>query len=160
MYDVAGDTGEDGSFSVKLHRHVYKNLSLAAGIENIVRYGEAAAGSKSAYVVASNIFTIRKPRRLFSAFALTVGVGDGRFNRMENILSGKNEASLFGSVGLRITQAVGVVGTWFGQDMSLGVSIALPEPVSLRVTPVVTDVTGEAGYDPRFAVAVGGAYRF
>lgn len=153
-YDLMDGTLGDGSFSLKLHRRLYEDWAIAVGVEDLMRYGEWI--SKSAYVVVSNRFTLFGAPRI----GASIGIGDGRFNSMDNLLDRKNEASVFGSLGLLLTQKTGLVATWYGQDLSLGMSFTIPWPRPITITPMVIGVTGQTPQGARFAIGVGGAHTF
>jgi len=85
----------------------------------------------------------------------TLGVGDGRFNTMENLSSGTNAAGVFGGLSAQFADRVHVLGTWHGQDLNVGGSFVVPGPVPMTVTPVWVNVLDEHVDGHRFAISVG-----
>jgi hypothetical protein len=155
VYDLVEDPLSEGSLSLKIHRHVYKGLSVAAGIEDMIQYG--GWDSKSAYVVASQV--VRIDGEILTGASATIGVGDGRFNTMERLSNGTNQASLFGALSVQLAGRVNVSGTWYGQDLNLGISVALPRPLPITLTPVWVSVLGKHALGDRFALSVGTSLR-
>lgn len=125
------DLFSEGSLSLKVHRHVYRGLSMAAGIEDLVQYG--GWNSKSAYVVASQ--TLGLDGELLTGASATLGVGDGRFNTMERLSNGTNRADLFGGLSVRLVDRLNVPRERDGHVVRAG-----PKPRALG---------RRAGPDPR-----------
>jgi hypothetical protein len=155
-YDVVGDPLSDGSLGLKLHRHIYDGLSIAVGIEDAIRYGDWAA--RSAYAVASQ--TVQVDTEILTGASATIGVGDGRFNTMSNISEGDNEFGLFGGGSFQVMNRVNVLGTWYGQDLNLGMSVVVPGPFPITLTPVWVSVLDRQSMGNRFALSIGTRYRF
>ncbi|MGP1371578.1 MAG: S-layer homology domain-containing protein [Almyronema sp.] len=152
IVDLQGDAFEDGGFSFKLHRQFEGGWAIAAGVENLITFGNPDGG-ESGYGVVSKIFRLRDdPSRPFSSITTSVGLGGGRF-RSEG--SGENDVDVFGSVGIRVVEPVSVIADWTGQDLNLGVSVAPLRNFPLVITPALADVTGEAGDGTRFIMGVG-----
>jgi hypothetical protein len=156
IYALVGDPLSQGSLSLKVHRHVYKGLSVAAGIEDMIQYG--SWDSKSAYAVASQV--IRIDGEILTGASATVGVGDGRFNTMKRLSNGKNQASLFGAVSIQLVDRVNVSGTWYGQDLNLGLSVVVPGPIPLTLSPTWVSVLDKHVFGDRFALSVGTSVPF
>jgi hypothetical protein len=156
-YDLVGDPLSDGSISFKLHRRLYEGLAIAVGIESAVKYGGDLAGT-SAYAVASH--TVEIDGGLLTGASATVGIGDGRFNTMSNLAEGKNRAGWFGGMSLQWMDCASVLGTWYGQDLNLGLSVVAPGPIPVTVTPVWSSVLGRQAFGDRFALSIGASYQF
>ena len=155
-YDVVGDPFQDGSIGLKLHRHLYEGLHVAAGVEDLFHYGDWV--SRSAYAVAS--YTARFDGEWLTGGSATVGMGDGRFNTTSNLSQGKNRAGLFGGLSVEVANRVNVLSTWYGQDLNLGMSFSVPGPVPVTITPVWSSVLGKHDLGDRFAMSIGTAYQF
>jgi len=99
----------------------------------------------------------------FSVVTLNAGLGNGRFCA-EDLTTSNGLAdcgvNFFGSVGLRANQYIGLIGDWSGQDLNLGVSLALFKQFPLVITPALVDVTGSAGDKARFTLGAGVGLRF
>lgn len=154
-YDLVGDTFQDGSVSVKLHKRLPRDLGLAIGIENIVEHGNNDSGT-SLYGIATKIFRFRESTtQPFSMMTLSVGAGNGRFRTESDVLEGKKTVGVFGSVGIRIVRPLAFIADWTGQDLNLGLSIAPLRKHPLIITGALADVTGSAGDGSRFVLGVG-----
>ena len=154
LIDLAGDTFDERTLSVKLHRRLGDNWAVAAGIENMIIAGRAHGG-RSVYGVVSGFLPLQEIGPLRGELTMTVGVGDGRFNGFENMQQGTNTASMFGGIALRVLSAVSVFGSWTGQDLNAGVSWAPFADLPLVITPVLLNVDGEDGHGARFALCMG-----
>jgi len=156
VYDLVDDPLSEGSLSLKAHRHLYKGLSVAVGIEDMIQYG--GWDSKSAYAVASQV--VRIDDEILTGASATVGIGDGRFNTMKRLSNGTNQASLFGALSLQLVDRVNVSGTWYGQDLNLGLSIVVPGPIPFTLSPTWVSVLGKHVFGDRFALSVGTSVPF
>jgi hypothetical protein len=156
VYDLVDDPFSEGSLSLKVHRHLYKGLSVAVGIEDMIQYG--GWDSKSAYAVASQV--VRIDGNFLTGASATVGVGDGRFNTMKRLSNGTNQASLFGALSIQLVDRVNVSGTWYGQDLNLGLSVVVPGPIPFTLSPTWVSVLGKHVFEDRFALSVGTSVPF
>lgn len=155
IYDLFGDTFEDGGVSFKLHRLIGDDLAVAIGVENAIVWGNTD-GDQSVYGVVSKVFRLREnPSDPFSRLTASVGLGGGRFRSEEDIEDKDGTTNVFGSVGLQVVEPVTLIADWNGQDLYLGASIVPIQGVPLVITPAVADVTGNAGDDPRFILGIG-----
>lgn len=155
IYDLFGDTFEDGGVSFKLHRLIGDDLAVAIGVENAIIWGNTD-GDQSVYGVVSKVFRLREnPNDPFSRLTASVGLGGGRFRSEDDIEDKDGTTNVFGSVGLQVVEPVTLIADWTGQDLYLGASIVPIQGVPLVITPAVADVTGNAGDDPRFILGIG-----
>lgn len=155
IYDLFGDTFEDGGVSFKLHRLIGDDLAVAVGVENAIVWGNTD-GDQSVYGVVSKVFRLREnPSDPFSRLTASVGLGGGRFRSENDIEDKEGSTNVFGSVGLQVVEPITLIADWTGQDLYLGASIVPIQGVPLVITPAVADVTGNAGDDPRFILGIG-----
>lgn len=155
IYDLFGDTFEDGGVSFKLHRLIGDDLAVAVGVENAIVWGNTD-GDQSVYGVVSKVFRLREnPSDPFSRLTASVGLGGGRFRSENDIEDKEGTTNVFGSVGLQVVEPITLIADWTGQDLYLGASIVPIKGVPLVITPAVADVTGNAGDDPRFILGIG-----
>lgn len=153
-YDLVGETGKDGSLSWKLHRRLGP-VAVGLGVENAWIFG-TTDGGRSRYGVAGTVLPIRAGRTWISELAVVGGMGDGRFTRWRDIEAGSSRWTGFGTLSLRVHRRVGVFGTWTGQNLNGGVSVAPFPRLALVVTPVVLDLAGRHSIDQKPRLAVGG----
>ncbi|MBB4634705.1 hypothetical protein [Longimicrobium terrae] len=146
---------ETGALSVKLHRSLPRETSIAVGVENAALWGDSDT-ERSYYGVVSHITRrVRDSSRPFSSALISVGVGDGRF-RSENAISNRRkETNVFGSVGVRVIEPMSFIADWTGQDLNVAASFTPFRRQPLVITPGLADVTGNAGDGVRFILGVG-----
>ncbi|NEQ20678.1 MAG: S-layer homology domain-containing protein [Microcoleus sp. SIO2G3] len=155
IYDLEGDTFEDGGVSFKVHRLFPGDFAVAVGVENLIEWGNTDGGS-SVYGVASKVFRLRRDgSQPLSRVTASVGIGGGRFRSEDNIEEGDEDPNVFGSVGVQVAEPITVIAEWTGQDLNLGASIVPIRGVPLVITPAAADVTGTAGDGTRFILGVG-----
>ena len=160
-YATVRDGGpfSDGSLSAKVHRAFGRDLGVAVGVENAVRWGRTDAGV-SVYGAATRLLHLRKASSaLFSSAALTLGVGNGRFRSEEDIVAGRKTANVFGAVGVRVAEPVSLTADWTGQDLYAAVSVRPVRHIPLVATVGVADITGSAGDGARLIVSAGYGFR-
>ncbi|HET7322487.1 MAG TPA: hypothetical protein VFI96_08345 [Longimicrobiaceae bacterium] len=147
--------GNVGAISTKLHRALPGSAGMALGFENAINVNGAGDHGLTIYGVASKVWKLsRQPT--FSTVTTSVGVGSGRFRRLEDIRNGKRTAvNVFGSIGLQLLPPLSVIADWTGQSLTLGSSIVPLRAIPLIITPAVTDVAGDHVGDPRFILGVG-----
>ncbi|HUF08684.1 MAG TPA: hypothetical protein VMO47_05140 [Rhodothermales bacterium] len=156
------DETRDVSVSAKVHRQVTDNLSLAVGVENgVALRGEIGDSGTSYYGVATRNFRLRSNlQRPFSMLTASAGIGNGRFRSERQIVDGDERLNVFGSLGIQVVRALGVVADWTGQDLNAGLSIAPLKRVPFIITAAYADVTGRAGDGARLVIGVGYGYSF
>jgi hypothetical protein len=147
--------GEVGSVSFKLHRLLPADFAVAAGVENVVHWGDTDAG-RSPYAALSRVFLLNDdPRVRFGALVVSAGVGGGRFRSERDVQQDRRVASPFASAALFVAEPVTVVADWTGQDLAAGVSFLPIRRLPLVFTPAVADLTHRAGDGPRFILGIG-----
>jgi hypothetical protein len=152
---VRGGFLETGGVSVKLHRAVSENTSVAVGWENAVLWG-GSDDDGSLYAAATRIVPLRRdPAQRFGVAVFTLGVGNGRFRFEEDYADDKEMVNLFAAAGVRVSEPLSLVADWTGQDLNLAASVTPIRRVPLVLTAGVADVTGMAGDGARFIVSLG-----
>lgn len=153
--DLIGNTAEDGSVSLKLHRRLPEDLAVAVGVKNVIRFG-ATDSATGYYGVVTKKFSLQEDvQQPFSQLFVSAGVGSGQFRSELDISEDRNSVGLFGSVAVRVAEPISAIAEWSGQDLTLGLSIAPFREVPLVVTPAITDITGKAGDGSRFILGIG-----
>ncbi|MDJ1176996.1 hypothetical protein [Roseofilum capinflatum] len=160
IVDLVGETGQDGSVSVKIHRQLPQNWAIAVGVHNGLQWGDTDGGS-SVYGVVSKRFDLRENvSDPFSRVYVSAGVGGGQFRSEENIMGQQDAIEGFGGVAVRVVPSVNAIVEWTGQDLTLGASVAPFSKLPLVITPAVTDLTGSAGDGSRFILGIGYVFSF
>ncbi len=161
IYDLLGDTFEDGGISFKVHRIFPNNFAVALGVENFITWGNPDPEYSSAYGVVSKVFPLGGRTEGFTRSVTTsVGLGGGRFRSESDIENGDSSLNLFGSVGVRIAEPIALKAEWTGQDLNVGASIYPIPGTPLVITPAIADVTGNTGDGVRFILGIGYGYQF
>jgi hypothetical protein len=153
-----------GSVNFKLHKQFGDNFAVAAGWENAIRNGYAATDSTyrdTFYGVLTSVLPVSDSNN----FTASVGVGNGRFRSINDIfVTGRDTTSVFGSLGFRVSENIGLVADYNGRNFSLGLplSLKLSDGMGLQVTPALLDVAGDkvAGELTRFGIGGGLGIRF
>lgn len=156
LSERGGTFGEVGSLSVRLHRLLAEDFSVAAAWENPVSWGDSDAG-ETRYVVFSRIWrTSIDPDEPLSATVVSAGVGDGRFRTEAQVAGGRERANFFLSTATRVREHVSAIVDWTGADLNLAIStMPLGRRFPVIVTPGIADVWGYAGDGARPILAVG-----
>jgi hypothetical protein len=169
-YTVASFGGSrapgSGGINLKLHKQFPGGWATAIGGEGIFNFGALPSNSPTQsndfentyYGAVSRIFPLQEDIDApFSRIALTAGVGSGRFRTLEQINQRQFGVGLFGSVALRATSNLSLIGEWTGQDLAAGVSWVPLEGLPLVLTPAFRDLSGPNLSGPRFVMGVGGS---
>lgn len=144
-----------GALSFKLSHMFPKGLAVAAGAERVVIVGREGDGGKAYFGAASKMFFRGDGTGPLSAIGVTVGAGNGRFRRVEDVWEDRQVINAFGAVGVRVFDGIGVIADWSGQDLTLAASLVPLRCVGLIISGGITDITGSAQSPRRFVVGVG-----
>lgn len=152
-----------GSVNFKLHKQFGDNLAIAAGWENAIRNGYVATDvtdTDTFYGVVTGVLPVSSSNN----FTASVGVGNGRFRSISDIFGNKAASNVFGSLGFRVSENIGLVADYNGRNMSVGLplSVKLSDNIGLQIVPSILDVAGDktAGEVTRFGIGGGLAVRF
>ncbi|WP_310428943.1 S-layer homology domain-containing protein [Chamaesiphon sp. VAR_48_metabat_135_sub] len=155
-----------GAVNFKLHKQFGENVAIAAGWENAIRHGyEAGDGTDkpTVYGVVTGVLPVSDTNN----FTASVGIGNGRFRQIADIFQPNNNndtTSIFGSLGFRVSENIGLVADYNGRNFSVGLplSLKLSDSVGLQLTPAILDVAGDkvAGELTRFGIGGGLGFRF
>lgn len=146
---------ETGGLSVKLHRALPRQTSVAVGWENAVLWG-GSDDDGSLYGVVTKMVTLRQdPEAPLNTAVLTLGVGNGRFRFENDDADGNETVNLFAAAGARITPQVSLVADWTGQDLNAAASLTPLPRVPMVITVGLADLTGSAGDGARFILSLG-----
>jgi hypothetical protein len=155
-----------GSFSFKLHKQFGEQFAIAGGYENALIWNSDPSssldGGKTGYGVASFVLNPDPNLGFFSNTTLSVGGGAGRFRSVGDIRNGKDSYGVFGSLGTRLSPNFSLVVDWNGQDINVGLPIAvyLGDNASLQVVPSVVDLANKETGGARFVLNGGLGFHF
>jgi hypothetical protein len=146
---------ETGGLSVKLHRALPRQTSVAIGYENALSWGGSDAEG-SLYGAVTRMVNLREdPESVFNIAVFTLGVGNGRFRFEEDDAEGKETVNVFAAAGVRATPSVSLVADWTGQDVNAAASLTPLRHIPLVVTVGLADLTGSAGDGARLILSLG-----
>ena len=158
--DLIGNTAQDGTLSLKIHRRLPDDFAVAAGIKNLIRFG-ATDSETGYYGVVTKRFQLQESvEKPFSQLFVSAGLGSGQFRSELDITNNRDSVGIFGSVAVRMAEPVSAIAEWSGQDLTLGLSVVPFPEIPLVVTPALTDITGNAGDGSRFILGIGYALSF
>jgi hypothetical protein len=150
-----------GGVNFKLHKQFGDNVAVAAGWENAIKF-DSDTTRETFYGVLTGVLPVSDTNN----FTASVGVGNGRFRQVSAINANLNndDTSIFGSLGFRVSENIGLVADYNGRNFSLGLplSFQLSDGVGFQVTPALLDVAGDrvAGEQSRFGVSGGLGFKF
>ena len=155
----------NATLSARLHR-IVGGYGISIGQENITQIGATSGpgpdGGRSNFLAVSRLLRLGVRDTLSIADSMpgrellwTVGVGDGRFRREQDVFAGKSTVNVFASVGFRFHERFAAIVDYTGQDVAVALSVVPFRCFPLVVTPGFADVAGIAGDGARFVVAVG-----
>ena len=155
----------NATLSARLHR-IVGGYGISIGQENITQIGATSGpgpdGGRSNFLAVSRLLRLGVRDTLSIADSMpgrellwTVGVGDGRFRREQDVFAGKSTVNVFASVGFRFHERFAAIVDYTGQDVAVALSVVPFRCFPLMVTPGFADVAGIAGDGARFVVAVG-----
>ncbi len=155
VIDLLGDSFEDGSFSLKLHRQLPANFRIAVGWQEAVTWGKLDVDSAVFGVVTKSFALKANPSDIFSQIDISIGVGGGPFRSETDVENGDDSLGVFGSIAVRVAEPVSTIVEWTGQDLTVGISWIPFSNLPLVIVPAVTDLTGTAGDGTRFIFGIG-----
>jgi hypothetical protein len=147
---------ETGGLSLKLHREVVPQTSVAVGWENALRWG-GTDDDGSLYAVATRMVNLR-PDSVpgpFGKAVVTLGVGNGRFRTEKDDAEGNETVNVFAAAGVRVNEPLSLMADWTGQDLNAGASITPLRHIPLVFTLGLADITGSAGDGARLIFSLG-----
>jgi S-layer homology domain len=150
-----------GSFSFKLHKQFGDRFAIAGGYENAITWNPTSVqgldGGQTGYGVASFVLNPDPNFGFLSNTTLSVGGGAGRFRNVGDIRNGKDSYGTFGSLGTRLSPNFSVVVDWNGQDVNVGLPIAvyLGDSASLQLVPSIVDLANRETGGAKFVVNAG-----
>jgi hypothetical protein len=152
-----------GNVNFKLHKVLTDNLAVAVGWENAISHGYTPATDPGSTVYG--VLTGVLPLGETSNITASVGAGNGRFRTSSDLSTDKQGTNLFGSIGVRATDYLAVVGDYNGRTFNVGLplTLTLSDGVGFQVTPALLDIGGDktsVGAGTRFGISGGLGIKF
>ncbi len=147
-----------GAINFKLHKSFGDNFAIAAGWENAIRQNLPANTPDTFYGVATGIIPVGDS----SNFTASIGTGNGRFRYFSDVNNNRDTINLFGSLGFRATENIGIVADWDGNALNVGVPLTVKAGDSLgfEVIPSLLNVSGSNGGSTQFGLGGGVGFSF
>jgi hypothetical protein len=162
-YSTSANTGgnsifNQGAFNFKVHKSLGDNFAIAGGWENAIRQNLPAGTTNTFYGVATKIIPVGES----SNFTASVGAGNGRFRSVGDVAANRDTVNLFGSLGFRATENIGVVADWDGNAVNLGLPLTFKvgDNLGFQVTPSLLNVSGSNGGSSEFGIGGGVGFNF
>jgi S-layer homology domain len=162
-YSTSANTGgnsifNQGAINFKLHKSFGDNFAIAAGWENAIRQNLPADTQNTFYGVATGIIPVGES----SNFTASVGTGNGRFRYFSDVNNNRDTINLFGSLGFRATENIGVVADWDGNAVNVGVPLTFKvgDNLGFQVIPSLLNVSGSNGGTTQFGLGGGVGFNF
>ncbi|MCG5526121.1 hypothetical protein LRB11_14485 [Ectothiorhodospira haloalkaliphila] len=142
---------EDGNLNVKVHRQLPGLMSggvssVAVGVGNLVRWGDAREVDQNRYASASTLLPLSTPGGRSVPVMLTAGHGTA-------ISDLGREADSFFGAGVGLTSRFSATASWAGDEWITGVSW-LERDLNMQVTLAMGDATDRLGDGRRYILAV------
>jgi S-layer homology domain len=148
--------GDRGGFNFKVHKQLGDNVSIAAGWDNAIRNGYTTSNDPrdTFYGVITAVLPVGET----SNFTASVGGGNGRFRTFGDLSADNNTTNIFGSLGFRVSENIGLVADYNGRNLNIGLPLTLKlgDSVGFQVTPVLLDVAGDQNSGPKSRFGIGG----
>lgn len=164
-YNVFGNFGDSLTLSASLSRQIVSFLSLAVGVQNIVGTKSSEEYLLPSYYSAATSNISLSDSSWFNALSLTLGVGNGAYNRevvADRILleaeSNFSNFDVFGALALAIHNQVNLIGNFNGQNVDAGLSVVPFTSLGLVVTGSLLDLLDISGDGVRLGLSV--AYNY
>ncbi|MBR9814413.1 hypothetical protein GYB61_11225 [bacterium] len=156
LISIEDDFAEDGNIGFKVHTKVTDTTSVAVGVENLGRFGQAEGTNSSHYVALATAWQLRPgvPENPLTLIT-NIGVGDNRFDDF-----GEDGTGAFGSAALFFTPQVGAIVDWTGRQLNAGVSFVPFRSFPMNITVGAANVTERNHEDVRFSGSVGFSFNF
>jgi S-layer homology domain len=152
-----------GAVNFKLHKQFGDNFAIAAGWENAIKHGYDSSDQTvrdTFYGVVTGVLPVSDTNN----FTASVGIGNGRFRQIADIVNDRDKTAFFGSLGFRISDNIGIVTDYNGRNFSVGLPLnfRLSDNIGVQVTPAILDVAGDkiSGEVSRFGIGGGVGIRF
>jgi hypothetical protein len=152
--------GSHVTVSAQIFRHLDPTLAIAFGGENALTAG-GDKDNASYYGAVSKIFwNPIKDQRWLQSITVTGGVGSGRFRTIDQVLKDEESVGVFASAGFLFHEQVNAIADYTGQDLNLGVTVVPFKKFPIALTPMITEVLGQANSSARFVLSAGIGYHF
>ncbi len=153
--------GVKTGLSLHASHNITPMLAIGLGVENAATSGGLAGATESFYgVVTGAMQTPIASMPWLSTVTLTGGLGNGRFQFIDDANVNNDLINAFASVAAEFHGRASVIFDYTGQDLNIGMSVVPFPSVPLAIIPTLVDLTGETADRPRFALGLSLGMRF
>lgn len=145
--------------AVKVHK-VVQDWGLGLGVEGFYLNGNDFDTKPSVYVAATRGFAVNPNAEYFTNGTINVGLGNGRFQRIEDFRNGDNGVWFFASSSIQINYFSSAIIDYTGAQVNLALSFSPLKRVPLVITPSLNDVGGAVGDRARLALGAGMSWKY
>lgn len=150
--------GQRMGLSGKVHKNV-NGWGLGLGVEGIMLNGNDFNSDPSIYVAATRGLNIREAAT-FNSGTINFGLGTGRFQSVEDFVTGQSGIGVFLSSSIRVNAWSSAIVDYSSEQITLGLSFAPFKDIPLVISPAMNDVTGAAGDAARLSLGVGMSWKY
>lgn len=145
--------------AVKVHKSV-QNWGLGLGVEGFYLNGNDFDTKPSVYVAATRNLNVNPGADYFSTGTINFGLGNGRFQQIEDFRNGDNGVWFFASSSIRINYFSSAIIDYTGSQVNLALSFSPFKKLPLIITPSLNDVGGSVGDRARLALGAGMSWKY
>ncbi len=145
--------------AVKVHKTV-QNWGLGLGVEGFYLNGNDFDTKPSVYVAATRNFQVNPSSEYFTSGTINFGLGNGRFQQIEDFRDGENGVWFFASSSIRINYFSSAIIDYTGSQVNLALSFSPLKKIPLVITPSLNDVGGSVGDRARLALGAGMSWKY
>lgn len=148
LYGLSNEGGEknnfgEGSIDLQLTRAINDFIYVGIGGFNLLQHNAKHTNAlRTFYASASVLIPIRQNNDRALGFMYgTLGVGNGIFQKRENILTLKNETiNWFGSLAIQILPEANLIIEWSGVDLTISTGLFPFKKIPLHILVGVSDI--------------------
>jgi hypothetical protein len=158
---VRSGFGSRMTAGLKVHKAFAGNVGVGLGIEGLKINGDNDT-DPAIYVAATKVMPIRVGMSTFNQVTLNFGIGNGRFQPIEDFAAGESGMGVFAGGALKINHFSSFIVDYGGAGLNIAASFTPLQNLPLVITPSFSDVTGVApnGKAGRFALGAGFSWKY
>ncbi|MBX3132805.1 MAG: hypothetical protein KF689_05400 [Gemmatimonadaceae bacterium] len=145
--------------AIKVHK-IVQDWGVGLGVEGFYLNGNDFDTKPSVYVAATRGIDVRPGEEYFSNGTINFGLGNGRFQQIEDFRDGKNGVWFFASSSIRINYFSSAIIDYTGAQVNLALSFSPLKKIPLVITPSLNDVGGAVGDRARLALGAGMSWKY
>ena len=145
--------------AVKVHKTI-QDWGLGLGVEGFYLNGNDFDTKPSVYVAATRGFHVNRGAEYFSRGTINFGLGNGRFQQIEDFRNGDNGVWFFASSSIKINYFSSAIIDYTGAQVNLALSFSPLKKIPLVITPSLNDVGGAVGDRARLALGAGMSWKY